>query len=91
MGGPVIPCMGPGFGMAAILALASSLAMCSISSHGSKPSSLLEMDTTDGSIQYASTTVWPDVGEDGAVDAGPVVSLRRSSAMATGGCKGHNA
>ena len=80
--------MGQGFGMAATLALASSLAMCSISSHGSKPSSLLEMDTTDGSIQYASTTVWPDVGDDGAVDAGPVVSLRRSSAMATGGCKG---
>ena len=91
MGGPVMPCMGPGFGMmAAALALASSLAMCSISSHGSNSS--LEMLSTDGSmdasIQYASTTVWPDVGEDGAVDAGPVASLWRSSAMATGGCKG---
>ena len=82
--------MGPGFGgfgMTAILALASSLAMWSISSHGSKPSSLLEWETTDGSMSHASSTVWLDVGEDGAVDAGPVTSLGASSAMARGGSR----
>lgn len=88
MGGPMIPCMGPGVGTSAILALASSLAMWSISSHGSKPSSLLDMDTTDVSIQYASTAVGPDVGEDGTVDARPVTSLGASEAMAKGGGKG---